>query len=288
MISDNFINSISKSPYISNQTNKPIEIDENLVNIIYPKSNQSKFKQSRSINMHKNKKNKSNKDSKKNSKSKSKNKKTSNTYTQKRVSFKLDSEPNRNNSYDLVETEKDKGDFPQGNKFKCIGPCYPAYTLYYHPLTLQGIENKYDSCPIEDEIVNNKVKRSDKCVLNKDYDFDSYDVFADVIQVATSNDVFLQQIYNIKNIYDCELFLDNNIKQLPNLSQKRILNSIYQVYRDNDSFPSNNYLDLVKKLIKTLYSVKIKSKTIITKIMDNKHKKRWTDIFNYLIENNQG
>jgi hypothetical protein len=174
--------------------------------------------------------------------------------------------------------------FPKGHNYKCIGPCYPANMLYYHPLTLQAIKSKHSSCPIEVQKIGNKVKIRDECTLNENYDYESYDMFSDVVQVATSDNIFLEQIYDIKNIYDVELFLENNIKQLPNLSQKRILNSIYRVYRDNDSFPNNNFISLVKNLLNYYYGIDMKSKKIISKIMDNKHNKLWENIFENLVK----
>ena len=178
----------------------------------------------------------------------------------------------------------DNIDFPQGNKYKCIGPCFPANMLYYHPLTLQAIKSKNNSCPIELQKIGDKIKIKDKCTLNEKYNYNNYDMFADVIQVATSDNNFLEQIYNIKNIYDVELFLENNMKQLPNLSQIRIINSIYKVYRDNDSFPSNNFVSLVKSLIKKNHDIKIKSKKILSKIMENKYSNKWNNIINGIIE----
>lgn len=170
-------------------------------------------------------------------------------------------------------------EFPQGQKFKCIGPCYPANMLYYHPLTLQAIKSKSNSCPIEQQKIGSKIKIKDKCEPIKDYNFDSYDLFADPIQIAINDEVFLSQIYNINNIYDLGLFLDNNIKQLPILSQKRILNSIYKTFRDDDLFPNNNFVKQVKKITKNIYDIDVKSKKIIKLIMENKHHKMWNDIF---------
>jgi hypothetical protein len=192
--------------------------------------------------------------------------------------------PNINTTPNTNTTPNDNIEFPHGDKYKCIGPCYPANMLYYHPLTLQAIKSKSNSCPVKQQKIGDKIKIKDKCVLNENFDYEGYDMFADVVQVATSDNAFLEQIYNIKNIYDVELFLENNIKQLPNLSQKRILNSIYKVYRDNDSFPSNNFISLIKALVKKNYDIDIKSKIILGKIMDNKHGKKWNDLFLGLLE----
>jgi hypothetical protein len=156
--------------------------------------------------------------------------------------------------------------------------------LYYHPLTFQAIKSNNDSCPIEKQKINNKIKIKDKCVVDKNYDFDRYDMFTDVIQVALSDDSFLRQIYNFKNITDVDFFLENDIKELPTLSQIRILNSIYKVYKDNDLFPNKNYLIIVKKILKTYYNVHIKTNDILKTIIHNKYKKKNDNIFDKFIK----
>lgn len=171
-------------------------------------------------------------------------------------------------------------DFPQGKNYSCIGPCYPAKSLYYHPLTLQGIKNKFDSCPIN--IVKGRDDIFDKCEVNENFDYENYDIFNDVVQIASSDNDFLKQIYNIKNINDVENFLENNLIQLPILSQIRLCNSIYKVYRDNDMFPSDSFIDNVKKIIEKKYNLKIKSEKIINKIMSVKHSNNTNDLFQIL------
>jgi len=209
-----------------------------------------------------------------NHKTKSKNKKS-----KSKNNIKKNIKQNRINNIDNIDNE-----FPQGNKFKCIGPCYPANTLYYNPLTLQAIKSKSISCPIFPIKINNKIKIKDKCHINENYDLDNYDMFVDVVQLAQTYNSFLQDIYNIKNIYDVELFLDNNIMQLPSLSQKRLINSIYKVYRDNDNFPNKKFLSITKNLIKKKYDITIKSKKILSKIMENKFNEYWNDMFLALIK----
>ena len=175
-------------------------------------------------------------------------------------------------------------EFTKGDKYNCIGPCYPANKLYYHPLTLQAIKNNTSTCPTQLYKIDNNIKIHDNCILNENYNYDNYDLFSDVVQIAMSDNIFLEQIYNIKNIVNVELFLENDIKQLPILSQKRILNSIYRVYRDYDSFPNKNFISPVKNFIKYQYNIDIKSKEIISKIMQNKHKKNWTNLFENLVK----
>lgn len=254
------------------------------INLITSRSNITVKKSSKKINntqnVTDNKKSSSKKTiSKKSTGKKITNKKTANDYNIiKKTIAKQKRSTNFKNDNNI--------DFPQGNKYKCIGPCFPANTLYYNPISLQAIKSKNDSCPIYPNLneTTGKVKIKDKCVLNKNYNYENYDIFDDVVQVATSDNTFLEQIYNIKNIYDAELFLENDIKQLPNLSQIRIMNSIYKVYRDNDFFPSNNFVSLAKSLIKKNYDIKFKSKLLLSKIMDNKHGKKWDNLFTGLIE----
>jgi hypothetical protein len=68
------------------------------------------------------------------------------------------------------------------------------------------------------------------------------------------------------------------------LSQKRLINSIYQVYKDNDTFPSENFINITKNNLKELYNINAKSKKIINYIMNNKYKTNWPDFFDYLIK----
>ena len=175
-------------------------------------------------------------------------------------------------------------EFPNGTNYKCIGPCYPPNMLYYNPLSLQAIKNKYSTCPIYPQKIGDKLKIKDKCILNENYDYDGYDMFSDVVHVATSDNIFLEQIYNIKTINEVELFLENNINQLPNLSKKRIVNSIYMVYRDNDLFPSESFILQVKNLLKLYYNIDMKTSKIIDKIMNNKHSKTHNKTQNNIFE----
>ena len=269
-----------------------VTIDEEKINLITSRSNiPIKKSLSKKINNTKiiTDKNNTNKIiNKKTNSKKTNNKKTNSKKTNSKkttintnIKKKVIAEQNRTTKFN----NDNNIDFPQGNQYKCIGPCFPANTLYYNPITLQAIKSKKDSCPIYPNLneATGKVKIKDKCILNKNYNYENYDIFDDVVQVATSDNTFLEQIYNIKNIYDVELFLENDIKQLPNLSQKRIMNSIYKVYRDNDSFPSNNFISLAKNFIKKNYDIKIKSKMLLSKIMDNKHGKKWDNLFTGLL-----
>lgn len=171
-------------------------------------------------------------------------------------------------------------EFPQGEHHKCIGPCYPANTTYYHPITLQQFKNNFSSCPISKSIeINGKKEIYDKCNVNNNANYEGYDIFADVFDLASTDKLFLEQIYKIKNIGDVILFLDNEINELPILSQKRILNSIYKVFRDEDIFPNDNFIVCVQNILKLKFNLNVNTKKIFNIIMKNKHNTIWNDIF---------
>ncbi len=167
---------------------------------------------------------------------------------------------------------------------KCIGPCYKKNTLFYHPLTLEAIiDTEQNMCPINpifNDILNETVYCG-KCNIDESIDYTKYDIFTDIIQFASTDENFLKEFYNISTINDIEIFLENNINELPFYTQKRILNSIYQIYKDDDTFPNNNYINLVKNILNKIYNIEIKSKKIIDKIMKNKYKNNWNNIFTY-------
>jgi hypothetical protein len=133
-------------------------------------------------------------------------------------------------------------------------------------------------------MVGNTKKIYEKCEVDNNFDYENYDIFADIFHLASNDKLFLEQIYNINNISDANLFLENNMNDLPILSQKRIINSIYKVYRDNDNFPNEKYVENVKKILKYKYNLELKTSKILNKIMKNKHNKLWGDLFEKLSE----
>lgn len=198
-----------------------------------------------------------------------KQKKVSKEKIQKRVNDEL---INGNNNSQLEKNNK------------CIGPCYPANSIYYHPISLQVIKSKYNSCPIKSIMVGDTKKIHDECELDNNFDYENYDIFADIFHLASNDKLFLEQIYNINNISDANMFLDNNMNELPILSQKRIINSIYRVYRDNDLFPNDKFIEFVENILKYKYNLEVKTNKILNKIMKNKHKKLWDNLFEKLNE----
>ena len=142
-------------------------------------------------------------------------------------------------------------------------------------------------CPIAPgsiKEINGKLNEpADTCNINNDnFDYENYDMFEDILQIAITYDVFLKQIYDLSNFQQVNHFIENNINELPILTQKRLINSIYQVYKDDDSFPTDNYIVVIKHIFKELYNIEAKSKKIINYIMNNKYKTNWNDLFEYL------
>jgi len=221
-------------------------------------------------------------------------KKNKNKSISSSLNLKESDEKNDTNKQKDVEIQKIQKipkkyyEFPKGDHVNCIGPCYPKNTLIYNPLTLHAIKSKnYNICPIEKTFIKELkgVVEYDTCKIDKQNDnenYENYDTFADVIRFATTDDAFLKQIYNISNILEVNQFEQNNINELPILSQKRLINCIYQVYKDNDTFPSENFINITKNILKELYNINAKSKKIIDYIMNNKYKTNWPDLFDYL------
>jgi hypothetical protein len=210
------------------------------------------------------KENKENKTTKENKEKKTK---------QKRVSFKNE----------INTKPQNKNNFPNGEKHKCISPCYKSNTLYYHPLTLQSIKKNFDSCAIQKNKNNEYI---DKCIYDANYNFANYDLFADFFQVASTDDDFLRQIYSINNIEDVENFLNNDINTLSILSQIRIINCIFNVYCDYDIFPTDIFIKTIKYIIKKKYDIKLKSNNIIDLIMSVKYTTKKNNIIDLLINKN--
>ena len=174
------------------------------------------------------------------------------------------------------------------NGYNCIGPCYPANTIYYNPSTLTAIKSKYPTCPIKktEVNVNGQIKYifADRCNtsdINDEYLY--FDIFDDSVQIANSSDDFLKQIYKIYDISDVVLFLNNSVDIMPIYSQKRILNAIYEVYYKFIEFPKLFFSDKICKVAKEILKLKkISSKDILSDL--DKIKLNKQDIFIYIAE----
>jgi hypothetical protein len=172
------------------------------------------------------------------------------------------------------------------NNNKCLGPCYPPKYIYKHPLFLKEYINlDKNTCPIK----YNQQTINDECaVVTKDYNnHNPYETDYINYSFAYNDDVYLKQIYNINNFANVKKYLELNIETLPLLSQKRILNCIYNQYLNNDLFPNKKYINLVKNILEKIFEIEISSTKIYKQIMKNKKKggeefKDTVDIFLFL------
>lgn len=165
--------------------------------------------------------------------------------------------------------------------FDCLGPCYPPNTVFYHPLYFKALKTKEYVCPIKRRTdPNGEVIFADKCdpkdVTN---DYQDFDIFEDIVQIANTPKSFLQQIYNIKSIEDVFKFLNDPIEELPVYSQKRILNCIYITFNKNENFPKELFSEKIKFVLKSIYKINISVEKISRKIFSDKN---IDDVFIYL------
>jgi hypothetical protein len=171
------------------------------------------------------------------------------------------------------------------NNYKCVGPCYPPNTPFYHNLYLSAIiDEKNYICPIKRTFdkEHNKEIIYDKC--NADDvtpNYENFDIFDDSVQIANTNLSFLSQIYKIDNINNAIEFISESLDILPIYSQKRILNCIYYIWINNDNFPQELFSKKVKNVLKEIYKLDIKLDIIKKKIISIKNKEKYNDIFLY-------
>lgn len=159
----------------------------------------------------------------------------------------------------------------EGNE--CVGPCYPSNTYFYNPYNLAIIKNPYPSCPIKEQKIINKdgsiyKKMSDRCHesdINKGQLY--FDIFSDNIQISTSPNNFLSEIYNLNTITDVVRFLSNDFNNLPIYSQRRLLEAIYLTYYKYIEFPKLQFAKKLAHILKKIYKIyNIDEKKILFKL----------------------
>ncbi len=185
-----------------------------------------------------------------------------------------------NNKYTLSKTIDNK---------QCIGPCYPPHTLFYNPIYLvpyRGEEDKDYLCPTFK--FYNKFTESyqgfDYCNpedVNENYK--NFDIFDDVLRIASTDELFLHQIYDINNIFSATQFINDSIEIMPVYTQKRILNCIFNVWCNDINFPYAIFSEKVSYVLKSIYNINLDPEKIKNKIIKTK-KQKYSDIFNYLIK----
>ncbi len=172
------------------------------------------------------------------------------------------------------------------NKFTCIGPCYPPNIIYYHPLYFDGIINYDDhTCPIKTAEFEGKKINHDFCDPKQNtYNPKTFDIFEDVVQIANTPKLFLEQIYKIDDLEDCVKYLNDDFDNIPVYSQKRIINAIVLTWGKNINFPLNLIAHKVKIILEKIFDINLSVEKISKKISNIKDKQNYNDIFNYFLK----
>lgn len=197
---------------------------------------------------------------------------------------------NKNENYKQEQTNEIKSNkeykfknIKTDNGYECIGPCYPANTIYYNPLTLTPIKSAFPTCPINNKETKKHIF-ADKCnILDVNDEYLYFDIFDDSVQIANSSDNFLKQIYNINNIADVVYYLNNSIDEIPIFSQKRILKAIFEVYYKYVEFPKLFFSDRILKILNEIYLIddKISNKQVMSDL--DKINSESLEIYNYFL-----
>lgn len=184
--------------------------------------------------------------------------------------------------------KNNKYNFPisEGNH-RCIGPCYPPNTLYYHPIFIRPLINKsFATCPINKTTINNEGKTidlyADECNKNNITEkFNDFNIFDNLFEIASTFENFLSQLYWINNINDVNLFLNDKIDEKTIYSQKRILNSIFQIYFLDINLALELFISKVKIVLKKIYDLDLSNDKIKKNLFNIKKKEKYNDIFLY-------
>ena len=159
--------------------------------------------------------------------------------------------------------------------YECIGPCYPANTPYYNPSNLALITNFFPSCPIKEQLITNSdgltyKKFYGKCNIDDiNEEYLNFDIFSDTIQIATSHNNFITEIYNLNNITDIVRFLSNEFDIIPIYSQRRLLGAIYLTYYKFVEFPKLLFAKKLLFILKNLYEISNLNENKILYKLDN-------------------
>jgi len=166
---------------------------------------------------------------------------------------------------------------------ECISKCYPKDELFYSKVSNYPHIKTENYCLTLPYGFNN-IDRLKKCTPNNFVD--NIDENDNLLNILINNSYsFLNNIYNLKTYEDVLIFLETTIKELPIITQKRILNCIYCAYITYSEFPNKKYIFKLKNVLNLIYNIKIHSNKIYNKIIklknNNKYKEN-KDIFQYL------
>jgi hypothetical protein len=172
------------------------------------------------------------------------------------------------------------------NNFRCIGPCYSPKTTYYHPLYFDVIYDLNDyTCPIRRTIKEGKEILNDFCDPKQvTYDPNTFDMFEDIVQIANTPKLFLEQIYKIDDLQDCIKYLNDNFDNIPIYSQKRMINAIVEAWGKNINFPLDIVSHKIKFILHKIYHIDLTTDKISKKIINIINKQNYNDIFIYFMK----
>ena len=165
---------------------------------------------------------------------------------------------------------------------ECISKCYPKNELFYGIMDGYPLIFNNEKCSILSKTKEGEITKDCKS-NNFTENIDEND---NLLNILINNSYsYLNNVYNLKTYDDILNFLEINIKELPLLTQKRILNCIYCAYINYSEFPNKKYVFKVKNILNLIFNLKINSKKIYNKIIklknNNKYKEN-NDIFQYL------
>jgi hypothetical protein len=100
-------------------------------------------------------------------------------------------------------------------------------------------------------------------------------------KIFNNKKIFLDKIYGIETFEDVVNYINNN--NLPILTQDRILDFTFSVFINNDSFPNEEYINMVKKCYVKIYNKELKNKELRDIIMKYKHKDNKHSL-NYILQ----
>lgn len=142
------------------------------------------------------------------------------------------------------------------NNRKCIGPCYPPGTQYYHPLTLTIIQdNNYNTCAVDpytiiDEDGNKVVRYHDICSTHLTNTKNNSTNFASFVTpyIEFNPDYFLSAHYGINSFDNGLDWIDSNV-ELMYITKERVFDMLMLAYGNELNVADHRYLNHVQNIM---------------------------------------
>ncbi len=156
---------------------------------------------------------------------------------------------------------------------QCIGPCYYAGMKIYHPITMDEIIFKDNSCPVNnfvfvDKNGQKKVFDHDQCYIptaKETYIDDFFEMNILTPQAPFNSDYFVKIYYNINSLEDMFEWLEKN-KNSPYATKERVFNQSMNVYGTSMNIIDHRLIQFVREImiknVKNIYS-KVKKYIVI-------------------------